>query len=196
MKKILTKGSIVWVNLRGNEGSEQGGVRPCIVISNDIGNKFSPVVTVAVITSKLSKAKLPTHVEVGIREGLKKDSIILCEQIRTIDETRIGDCLGKISKDKMKELDKAINVSLALGEAGINFMSLVEKTAIKKAKLVYETDGAIRLMNEMGENLSLTRRYIQLREDRLNELEYYCRMNKLNYRDYYSINEYQLNIAM
>lgn len=196
MKKILTKGSIVWVNLRGNEGSEQGGVRPCIVISNDIGNKFSPVVTVATITSRLSKAKLPTHIEVGYEEGLDKKSIIMCEQIRTIDKSRIIKYGGKIKRGKMKELDKAINVSLALGEAGINFMSLAEKTAIKKAKLVYETDGVIRLMNEMGENLSLTRRYIQLREDRLNELEYYCRINKLNYRDYYSINEYQLNVAM
>lgn len=98
-------------------GSEQGGTRPVLVIQNDIGNQYSPTTIIAAITSKISKAKLPTHVEISARQnGLLKDSVILLEQLRTIDKGRLKEKISKVHKGQMEKVNKAIEISLGLIE--------------------------------------------------------------------------------
>ena len=96
-------------------GSEQGGVRPVLIIQNDIGNKYSPTVIVAAITSQINKAKLPTHIEISAHEyGLNKDSVILLEQIRTIDKKRLREKIGCLDKNMMLKVDNSLQISLGL----------------------------------------------------------------------------------
>ena len=110
---IIKRGELYYADLSPVQGSEQGGVRPVLILQNDIGNKYSPTVIVAAITSRLYKAKLPTHICLDAENyGLSKDSIILLEQIRTIDKLRLKDRIGELNKDKMKEVDNALLISL------------------------------------------------------------------------------------
>lgn len=98
-------------------GSEQGGVRPVLVIQNDIGNRFSPTVIVAAITAQIQKAKLPTHVEIDAkRYGFERDSVILLEQIRTIDKQRLTDKITHLDEEMMEKVDDALQISLGLIE--------------------------------------------------------------------------------
>lgn len=98
-------------------GSEQGGVRPVLVIQNDIGNRFSPTVIIAAITAQIQKAKLPTHVEVDAEtHGLERDSVILLEQIRTIDKQRLTDKITHLDEESMQRVNEALQVSLGLIE--------------------------------------------------------------------------------
>lgn len=98
-------------------GSEQGGVRPVLVIQNDIGNRFSPTVIIAAITAQIQKAKLPTHVEVSAEtHGLERDSVILLEQIRTIDKQRLTDKITHLDEESMQRVNEALQISLGLIE--------------------------------------------------------------------------------
>ena len=111
----VRRGEIYYADLSPVVGSEQGGVRPVLILQNDIGNKYAPTVIVAAITSQLTKAKLPTHIELPSQNyGLTKDSIILCEQIRTLDKRRLGECLGILPKSMMKDIDYALSLSLGI----------------------------------------------------------------------------------
>ena len=93
--------------------SEQGGVRPVLVVQNDVGNKYSPTIIAAAVTSKINKAKLPTHIELPIGDfGLQKDSVILLEQIRTLDKRRLKERIGELPEITMSKVDKAILISL------------------------------------------------------------------------------------
>ncbi len=113
----ITRGDIYYADLSPVVGSEQGGQRPVLVIQNNVGNKYSPTVIVAAITSQLQKAKLPTHIELPSNKyNLPKDSVILLEQIRTVDKRRLSDKVCKVDMVKMKEVDKAILVSLGFYE--------------------------------------------------------------------------------
>ena len=118
MKEIM-RGDIFYADLNPVKGSEQGGIRPVLVIQNDTGNKFSPTIIIAPITSSHVKAKLPTHVEVS-GMGLSRSSTILLEQIRTIDKCRFGEYLGRLDDKTMKQIDRAINISL-----GVNYVQEV-----------------------------------------------------------------------
>jgi len=110
---IIKRGELYLADLSPVMGSEQGGVRPVLVIQNDIGNKYSPTIIVSAITSRLYKAKLPTHISLDANSfGLSKDSIILLEQIRTIDKLRLKEKIGELNAIKMKEVDKALLISL------------------------------------------------------------------------------------
>ena len=101
-------------------GSEQGGVRPVLVIQNDIGNRFSPTVIVAAITAQIQKAKLPTHVEIKAdKHGFERDSVILLEQIRTLDKQRLTDKITKLDGETMAEINHALEVSLGLAFKGL-----------------------------------------------------------------------------
>ena len=111
---MLKRGEIYYADLSPVVGSEQGGIRPVLIVQNDIGNKYSPTVIVGAITSQLDKAKLPTHIEVGKECGLNKNSVILLEQIRTIDKRRLQEKIGQLSQQKMNEVDYAIEISLGL----------------------------------------------------------------------------------
>lgn len=94
-------------------GSEQGGLRPVLIIQNDIGNKHSPTIIAAAITSQINKAKLPTHIEIkGEKFGLNKDSVILLEQIRTLDKRRLREKIGELDAETMESVNKAILISL------------------------------------------------------------------------------------
>lgn len=108
----IKRGDIYYADLSPVVGSEQGGVRPVLVIQNDVGNKYSPTVIVAAITSKLEKAKIPTHIEVGREYGLIKNSVILLEQIRTIDKRRLKEKIGKLDNLKIEGVNKALFISL------------------------------------------------------------------------------------
>jgi len=113
----IKRGEIFYAELNPVVGSEQGGTRPVLVIQNDIGNQFSPTTIVAAITSQISKAKLPTHVEVKAkRSGLERDSVILTEQIRTIDKSRLKEKVAVLDEEIMLKVNEAIEISLGLTE--------------------------------------------------------------------------------
>jgi mazF protein len=115
MERMIKRGDIFYAELNPVIGSEQGGTRPVLVISNDIGNKYSPTVIIAPITSRThTKAKLPTHTEVKNFDKLDKDSIILLEQIRTIDKQRLKQYVGMIPDGIMARVDKALAISISL----------------------------------------------------------------------------------
>lgn len=123
----VKRGDIFYADLSPVIGSEQGGLRPVLIIQNDVGNKYSPTVIAAAITSRLGKAKLPTHIEVcrGALQGtagLSKDSVVLLEQIRTLDKKRLGEKMGHLDDSVMDRVDDAITISFGLDrhtEAGI-----------------------------------------------------------------------------
>ena len=113
MENIIKRGEVYYADLSPVVGSEQGGVRPVLVIQNDIGNKHSPTVIVSAITSQLTKAKLPTHIELKKGQfGLPKDSVILPEQIRTLDKRRLKDRVGMLDEKYMRYVDRAMLISL------------------------------------------------------------------------------------
>ena len=112
---IIRRGDIFYADLRPVIGSEQGGIRPVLVIQNDIGNKHSPTVIVAAITSRMNKAKLPTHVEIDSgRYDMIKDSVILLEQLRTIDKTRLKDKVCHLDNDIIVKVNRALITSLEI----------------------------------------------------------------------------------
>lgn len=112
---IIRRGDIYYADLRPVIGSEQGGIRPVLIVQNDMGNKHSPTVICAAITSKMNKAKLPTHVELDAeRYGIVKDSVILLEQVRTIDKSRLKERVCHLDNDALRRIDKALRVSLSL----------------------------------------------------------------------------------
>ena len=112
---IIKRGDIFYADLRPVIGSEQGGIRPVLIVQNDMGNKHSPTVICVAITSKMNKAKLPTHIELSASKyALVKDSVILLEQIRTIDKSRLKEKICHLDKDVIKRINKALLISLAL----------------------------------------------------------------------------------
>lgn len=114
-KMNIKRGDIYYADLSPVIGSEQGGLRPVLIVQNDVGNKYSPTVIAAAITSRMSKTKLPTHIDVpGDDAGLAKDSIILLEQIRTIDKKRLKEKMGHLDDATMISVNNAIEVSFGL----------------------------------------------------------------------------------
>lgn len=112
---IVKRGDIFYADLSPVIGSEQGGVRPVLVVQNDIGNKYSPTIIVAAITSQINKARLPTHIEINAPEyGLPKDSVVLLEQIRTIDKKRLREKIGRFNEEMMRLVDDALKISIGL----------------------------------------------------------------------------------
>ncbi|MBO7378065.1 MAG: type II toxin-antitoxin system PemK/MazF family toxin [Clostridia bacterium] len=116
---MIKRGELYYADLSPVVGSEQGSVRPVLVVQNDVGNKHSPTVIAAAVTSQISKARLPTHIEIGAeRYGLTKDSVILLEQIRTIDKRRLKERIGMLPAGTMSRVDDALMISLGFGENG------------------------------------------------------------------------------
>ena len=112
---IVKRGDIYYADLSPVIGSEQGGIRPVLVVQNDIGNKYSPTVIAAAITSQINKAKLPTHIEANAQKyGLSKDSVILLEQVRTIDKKRLKEKIGRLDDELMEKVNEALSVSFGL----------------------------------------------------------------------------------
>ncbi|MBO2527519.1 MAG: PemK family transcriptional regulator [Clostridiales bacterium] len=118
MDTTVKRGDIFYADLSPVVGSEQGGTRPVLIVQNDTGNKHSPTVIAAAITSQTNKAKLPTHIELSGRSvGLTKDSVVLLEQIRTIDKRRLREHMGRLDEGMMNRVDDAIAVSFGLPKA-------------------------------------------------------------------------------
>lgn len=112
---IVKKGDLFFADLSPVVGSEQGGVRPVLVVQNDVGNKYSPTIIVAAVTSQTGKAKLPTHVELAATQGgLSKNSVVLLEQLRTIDKQRLKERIGTLSENQIPDVDEALSVSLGI----------------------------------------------------------------------------------
>jgi len=112
---IFNRGDVYYADLSPVIGSEQGGVRPVLVVQNDIGNRYSPTVIVSAITSKINKDKLPTHIEISSEDfSLPKDSVVMLEQIRTIDKKRLKEKIGRFDKNLMGEVDDCLKISLGL----------------------------------------------------------------------------------
>lgn len=113
----VKRGDIYYADLSPVVGSEQGGLRPVLIIQNDVGNRYSPTVIAAAITSRLSKTRLPTHIDVyADRVGLVKDSVILLEQVRTLDKRRLKEKMGHLDEHMMEQVNRAIAVSVGLGD--------------------------------------------------------------------------------
>ncbi len=112
---IVKRGDIYYADLSPVVGSEQGGVRPVLIIQNDIGNKYSPTVIATAITSQINKAKMPTHIELDANGyGLSKDSVVLAEQIRTIDKRRLREKIGHLDDNLMHRVNEALEISFGL----------------------------------------------------------------------------------
>lgn len=111
----VKRGDIYYADLSPVVGSEQGGVRPVLIVQNDVGNRFSPTVIAAAITSQQSKANLPTHIAINaVNSGLSKDSVVLLEQVRTIDKKRLKEKMGTVDDSSMDAINKAISISFGL----------------------------------------------------------------------------------
>ena len=112
----VKRGDIYYADLSPVIGSEQGGIRPVLIVQNDIGNKFSPTVIAAAITSQKEKSRLPTHIQLPSEEcGLSRDSVVLLEQIRTIDKKRLKERMGRLDEVSMNEINRALTISFGLG---------------------------------------------------------------------------------
>ncbi len=110
---MIKRGELYYADLSPVVGSEQGGIRPVLVVQNDVGNKYSPTIIAAAVTSRINKAKLPTHIELCARDyGLMKDSVVLLEQIRTLDKRRLKDRIGELPEKTMLKVDDALLISL------------------------------------------------------------------------------------
>ena len=111
----IKRGDIYYADLSPVVGSEQGGVRPVLIIQNNVGNRYSPTVIAAAITSKTDKTKLPTHIPIEARDcGLYKDSVVLLEQVRTLDKRRLREKMGSVNVQSMKQINQALSVSFGL----------------------------------------------------------------------------------
>ncbi len=116
---MIKRGELYYADLSPVVGSEQGGVRPVLVVQNDVGNKYSPTVIAAAVTSKLNKAKLPTHIALSATEfGLSKDSVVLLEQIRTLDKRRLKERIGELPATTMQKVNDALLISLGFAVSG------------------------------------------------------------------------------
>ena len=113
-ERTVHRGEIYYADLNPVVGSEQGGIRPVLILQNEVGNWFSPTVIVAAITAKDGKAHLPTHVPVGTDSGLRRPSLVLAEQVRTIDKSRLLERVGMLPPEKQEQVDRALRISFAL----------------------------------------------------------------------------------
>ena len=140
----VKRGDIYYADLSPVVGSEQGGLRPVLIIQNDIGNRYSPTVIAAAITSRMSKTRLPTHIDVyADKVGLAKDSVILLEQIRTLDKRRLKEKMGHLDDAMMNEVNAAIAVSFGLGQTiGVSGTSAISATQTNSA-VASTADGTV-----------------------------------------------------
>ena len=113
----MHRGDIFYADLSPVVGSEQGGMRPVLIVQNDVGNRYSPTVIAAAITSQKDKAKLPTHIRLDSgTSGLVRESIVLLEQIRTLDKRRLKECMGRLDGESMRKIDQALSISFGLSD--------------------------------------------------------------------------------
>lgn len=198
LEKQIVKGEIYWTDLGQGLGSEQSNRRPCLVIQNNVGNTHSPTVIIGIITSQLEKAKLPTHIEID-GFGLPKKSVILLEQLRTVDKRRLKGYIGKVDDITIRKVDNALKISLDINEEASDIIDMptfkglnqLDKIKNNEIRSVIE----IKLKNIEGYERVLfqtknkeSKFYDMCLDERktwLSDLESYCKSNNLNYKDYY-----------
>ena len=151
MRKAIRRGDLFYADLNPVVGSEQGGIRPVLVIQNDVGNHFSPTVVAAAITSRKAKNSLPTHILLENVPGLAPTSLLLLEQLRTIDRKRLRGYIGRISKEKMLEVDAALAISIGIEEPKVGVLSAVETV---NPDIPSSVDAA--LLSKMAERKQIT----------------------------------------
>ncbi len=140
MIPTIKRGDIFYADLSPVVGSEQGGLRPVLIIQNDVGNKYSPTVIAAAITSRMGKARLPTHIDIHAdRVGLSKDSVVLLEQIRTLDKRRLKEKMGHLDSSVMMRINTAIAVSFGLGVLPDEYEGAAVATQSGAAVAVHDT---------------------------------------------------------
>jgi len=196
--KILVKrGQVFWADLgNNNQGSEQSGRRPVIIIQNDVGNTYSPTTIIAVITSQLTKAKLPVHVELQKEiNNMPQDSVILFEQIRTLDKRRLQDKICQLDELMMRKIDKAIGTSLGIKIAEVeqDKKPKVEENPLERLpqniqNIINDKLDDIKGLERTISNItrqSLIKHLMEERESKLLLLERICIKYNLNYKDYY-----------
>lgn len=189
---LIKRGMVFLLDMTGMGaiGSEQGEsvngskLRPCVCIQNDIGNKFSPTIIVALITSKTNKAKkVPTHVELHREMGLDKNSVVMLEQIKTVDKRRLKQYCCKLDRETMNEIDRAMNISL--GQLNVR-----EEDILKQVEEVKYWD---RIVTELTDDIYASHEQIKQRIIRLqieyNKLKKMCEENRLYVNNYFIINE-------
>ncbi len=144
----IKRGDIFYADLSPVVGSEQGGLRPVLIIQNDVGNKYSPTVIAAAITSRMGKARLPTHIDIHAdRVGLSKDSVVLLEQIRTLDKRRLKEKMGHLDTAVMTRINTAIAVSFGLGSMPEEYEGAAVATHDRAAVAVQENAASVRVDN-------------------------------------------------
>ena len=149
----IKRGDIFYADLSPVIGSEQGGLRPVLIVQNDVGNRYSPTVIAAAITSRMTKTRLPTHIDIYASDaGLSKDSVVLLEQIRTIDKQRLKEKMGHLSDRMMAEVDEALSVSFGLSA---QVPVVVPARSIKNGATVASADG-ITVQAEQNGRISYT----------------------------------------
>jgi mRNA interferase MazF len=194
--EIYKRGDIYWANLSGSIGSEQSSDengRPVVIIQNDVGNKFSPTVIVAVLTSKMQKAKLPIHIEIKSEEyGLPKDSVILLEQVRTLDKRRLGAKICSIDDDMLKKIDDAIDISMK----NLRPKTLLEKLpddmreyVIATLKRIKKLEIAVAEMKETEIDKDVINIMVNKKLKVLNQFIKYCTQHQLDYKAFYIVNQ-------
>lgn len=182
----VMRGDIFFADLGKDNivGSEQRGQRPVLIVQNNTGNKFSPTIQVAVITSQLSKAKLPTHVEVGSSQGLLVNSVILTEQIKTIDKQRLTSYIGRLDIETLRKVNRAISISLSVGEyEELNRIYTIIRNKISEIHRIEATIQELDAHELLSESMFKTL-YDDM-QHKLAVLEKFCSLNDINYLDYY-----------
>ena len=181
-KGQILQGDIFYADMGKGVGSEQGGIRPVIILQNNIGNKFSPTIIVAMITSKQNKANIPTHVKIS-GYGLQKDSVVLLEQIRTIDKSRLIKKIGYMDNIPITEqMRNALRISIGKDYLTDDRLTKRQKEVIKtKLNNIYAIEKSLSIVTKNTTYNML----LEERELYLKGLESYCKREGLDYRDYY-----------
>lgn len=188
IERLIRRGDIYYLNFGRQTGSEQSGLRPVVITSNKMANKYSPVVLVSPITSSFNKKELPTHVRLKHELcGLQRDSQVLLEQIYTVDKKRLGDYIGSIDDETMDKVNYALEISMQIGRARYMYNKEM-KIISEKVKNIEELDKFISMWTSRKKNLEEIYDIMLERETRINELEEYAKEYGINYRDYYNPN--------
>lgn len=189
MNRQVKRGDIFWVDFGLTKGSEQGGVRPAVVVQNDIGNKYSPTVIVCIISSEIKKKELPTHVLLSEykKYGLTKPSQVMAEQMKVRDKTQLGDYIGTIDGEVMSKIDKAIEISVNVGSAKHIIKTREVKVVKEMVEEIKDLDKFIKMWLRKNNDIERIQGYIKDREIAKRDLERYARINNIDYSKYYPL---------
>jgi len=189
MNKKVFRGEIYWYNFGKPDGSEQSGKRPVLITQNDVGNTYSPTTIVCVISSKIKKKELPTHVLLKdySRYGLTDLSQVLAEQTKTVDKNKLGDYIGKIDLKTMCEVDRAIEISVNVGSAKVSYEPREIRSIRIKVEQIKTLDSFLIETLFTSKNKSEgIQEFIQERFDRIKDLEKFAKSYNLDYKEFYN----------